>query len=175
MCCIFLRGGEWRSYYPDKETGWSEYWIGFQGENMDSKVSSGFFLCRTSSVSCRIQWIHCQSLWWSHTCSHPAGTSFSAVVGGNCKSPSRYSAYRGARNCRLQTEKSVVLVNMAKTALISSLEEDVSMPEIAERLNVSYTKFRRLFKEYTGMSPAQYFINLKIHRAKEMLRGAMRQ
>ena len=31
-------------------------------------------------------------------------------------------------------------VNMAKTALISSLEEDVSMPEIAERLNVSYTK-----------------------------------
>ncbi len=60
---------------------------------------------------------------------------------------------------------------MAKTALISSLEEDVSMPEIAERLNVSYTKFRRLFKEYTGMSPAQYFINLKIHRAKEMLRG----
>ena len=50
--------------------------------------------------------------------------------------------------------------------------EDVSMPEIAERLNVSYTKFRRLFKEYTGMSPAQYFINLKIHRAKEMLRGS---
>ena len=45
------------------------------------------------------------------------------------------------------------------------------MPDIAERLNISYTKFRRLFKEYTGQSPARYFINMKIHRAKEMLRG----
>ena len=46
------------------------------------------------------------------------------------------------------------------------------MPEVAEHLNISYTTFRHAFKKYIGLSPAQYFINLKIHRAKEMLRGS---
>ena len=64
------------------------------------------------------------------------------------------------------------LIDKAKAFLQESVETEISMPEVAEHLNISYTKFRRLFKEYTGQSPAQYFINLRIHRAKEMLRGS---
>ncbi len=53
----------------------------------------------------------------------------------------------------------------------TSVEENVSMPDIARKLNVSYATFRHTFKKYTGLSPAQYFINLRLHRAKELLRG----
>ena len=53
----------------------------------------------------------------------------------------------------------------------ASVETDLRMPEVAEHVGVNYTSFRNLFKQYTGLSPAQYFINLKIHRAKEMLRS----
>ena len=52
-----------------------------------------------------------------------------------------------------------------------SVETDLRMPDVAEHVGVNYTTFRTLFKQYTGLSPAQYFINLKIHRAKEMLRS----
>ena len=31
--------GEKHSYFPDPETGWSEYWIGFNGSNVDSRTS----------------------------------------------------------------------------------------------------------------------------------------
>ena len=45
------------------------------------------------------------------------------------------------------------------------------MPNVALALNVSYTTFRRLFKHYTGLAPSQYFINLRLHRAKQLLRS----
>ena len=75
------------------------------------------------------------------------------------------------RNALKKDEESVNIVNTAKNLMNDWIEESIKMPDIADRLNISYTKFRRLFKQYTGQSPAQYFINLRIHRAKEMLRG----
>ena len=76
------------------------------------------------------------------------------------------------RKSLLQNDtEAMKIVNMAKNAMNDALEENVSMPDIAGQLSISYSKFRRIFKQYTGQSPAQYFINMKIHRAKEMLRG----
>ena len=63
------------------------------------------------------------------------------------------------------------IVERAKIFMQESLEEEIRMPDVAEHLNISYTTFRHVFRKYTGLSPAQYFINLRIHRAKEMLRG----
>ena len=40
---FLLFPGEWHSYRPDKDTGWKEYWIGFQGPVIDSRVENGFF------------------------------------------------------------------------------------------------------------------------------------
>ena len=40
---FLLFPGEWHCYYPEKSTGWKEYWIGFSGEFIDNLVSRGFF------------------------------------------------------------------------------------------------------------------------------------
>ena len=44
-----------------------------------------------------------------------------------------------------------------------------SPEDVAEELQVGYSWFRKTFKTHTGMAPGQYFIDLKIQRAKEML------
>ncbi|MBL4676609.1 MAG: helix-turn-helix transcriptional regulator [Mucilaginibacter sp.] len=36
-------------------------------------------------------------------------------------------------------------------------------------MQVGYSWFRKAFKSYTGLSPGQYYIQLKIERAKELL------
>ena len=41
---ILLFPGEWHSYYPDKETGWDEYWVGFRGIHIDKRVEKRFFI-----------------------------------------------------------------------------------------------------------------------------------
>ena len=55
------------------------------------------------------------------------------------------------------------------------LMKDVDNPRdfeaIARELGVSYSWFRKTFKEYTGISPAQYQLPQRLLKAKEMLTG----
>ena len=39
---IVLFPGQWHSYCPDKNTGWNEYYIGFEGSIIDEIVKCGF-------------------------------------------------------------------------------------------------------------------------------------
>ena len=77
-----------------------------------------------------------------------------------------------ARSHRLhQRSKTLLIIDKAKTFLQEQIESDITMQEVAEHLNLSYSAFRHLFKKHIGISPTQYYKNLKLHRAKEMLKG----
>ena len=39
----------------------------------------------------------------------------------------------------------------------------------AENHHIGYSYFRKMFKQYTGIAPVQYHLDLKIQRAREML------
>ena len=61
-------------------------------------------------------------------------------------------------------------INQARVLMHENLESSISIQDIAERVGMSYSSFRKLFKEYTGLSPASYFQDLKLQRAKDLLR-----
>lgn len=48
--------------------------------------------------------------------------------------------------------------------------QELTVKEIAKRCNVSEIYFRRLFKDYSGLSPTEYIINSKLTRAKQYLK-----
>ena len=62
----------------------------------------------------------------------------------------------------------VDMINRARLRIRESLESDLTIQKIAEDLGVSYSNFRKLFKEYTGLSPATYQQDLRLLRAKEL-------
>ena len=53
--------------------------------------------------------------------------------------------------------------------IISSRLSDISPEEIARELFMSYSGFRRAFKQYTGFSPAKYILDARFSKAKEEL------
>lgn len=63
-------------------------------------------------------------------------------------------------------------ISKAKFLLQEALESDVSMTAIAKQLMVSYSKFRKDFKQVTGMSPNQYHLELRLGKASELLRAS---
>ena len=51
-------------------------------------------------------------------------------------------------------------------------EEILSASAISKaRENISYSWFRKVFKDYTGYAPAKYFQELKLRKAKQLLVG----
>lgn len=46
---------------------------------------------------------------------------------------------------------------------------NASMEEVADKLNMGYSSFRKLFRDYTGMSPGQYQMQHKIKNAMSLL------
>jgi ABC-type sugar transport system ATPase subunit len=48
-------------------------------------------------------------------------------------------------------------------------EEEIDFQQLAETLAMSYDNFRRRFKAQIGQSPNQYFLSVKMDRAKEFL------
>ena len=45
------------------------------------------------------------------------------------------------------------------------------MEDVATEAGMGYSKFRKVFRDYTGFPPAQYFLHLKMERAKDYLLG----
>ena len=43
------------------------------------------------------------------------------------------------------------------------------MPELAKSFHISDDHFRRLFKRYTGIAPYDYYLELKMRRARHLL------
>lgn len=168
---FLLFPGEWHSYAPVRETGWKEYWVGFTGANVDSRVVAGFFSkdkpVYTIGYSETIVELYREAI----RCATRQEPFFQQLLAGVVNHILGLM-FMTSRNNRLQTDdEMLLLVDKAKAFMQDSVEEDIKMPDVAQYLNVSYTHFRHIFKKYTGLSPAQYFINLRLHRAKEMLRG----
>ena len=44
------------------------------------------------------------------------------------------------------------------------------MEQVAASLNLSYGRFRHVFKQQIGLAPHQYHLQVRINRAKELLR-----
>jgi len=68
-----------------------------------------------------------------------------------------------------KNQAQVDMINRARMLIRKALESNLTIQQVAEELGVSYSNFRKLFKEYTGLSPATYQQELRLLRAKELL------
>ena len=163
--------GEWHTYSPDPETGWKEYWIGFKGINIDSRVAAGFFskhspiyrigyndtlisLFKEAIQVAKKQEKHFQQL-LAGIVNYMLGLAFSIDS-----------------NKKLKNSINLEFVNRARAFMLENIESNIEIPEVADYLHISYSSFRHIFKQYTGIAPSQYYLNLKIQRAKDMLKSS---
>jgi len=61
-----------------------------------------------------------------------------------------------------QIQKGCILIR-------EKIHQRFTIEEIAGNLNMGYSSFRKMFKQFTGISPLQYTLNLKVEKAQEML------
>ena len=74
-------------------------------------------------------------------------------------------------NKKIKASMNHEIVEKARQYMHQHIDKNLEIPSIAEYLNISYSSFRHTFKQYTGIAPSQYYLNLKLQRAKDMLRS----
>lgn len=165
---ILLFPDEWHSYYPDPNTGWEEYWVGFRGVHIDRRVERGFFTKEIPlhQIGLNISIIDLYENIMKVATKEQSGyqqmiSSIVLHILGNIYYQERNNSFKNT----FITEK----INEARIIMKEKVENPPSAEEVACQIGMGYTWFRRMFKEYTGNSPAQYQIQLQIMRAKELL------
>ncbi|MBQ9138395.1 MAG: AraC family transcriptional regulator [Alistipes sp.] len=165
---IILYPNEWHNYAPDKEHGWSEYWIGFRGAIAAQLFDSEHFtrnnallnighsnsvisLYREAIRLAEGQNIGCQQL-ISSIVVHLAGL-----------------IHYKYKNRRLGSSYAEEIIDEARQIMREQIDRSLRAEDIAKRLCVGYSWFRQTFKRITGVSPSRYQQMLLISRAKELL------
>ena len=164
---FLLFPGEWHSYHPDKQTGWKEYWIGFNGHFMDNLIEKKFFSKDRPVFKVNIHEdivaLYNEAI--TAAVKQKSGfQQFLAGIVGRLLS----LAYFYDRNSQFEESDTAKKISQAKVMIQDSFA-DISPEDIASRLCISYSSFRKTFKEYTGFSPARYISEVRMGKAKELL------
>lgn len=164
---FLLFPGEWHNYHPDRRTGWDEFWIGFSGEVIDNRVANGFFSRQRPILNVGISDEMVSMYRRAVDIAVEQKTGYQQVLAGivNLMMGIAYSADRNYQIGGTDVEDRI---NRAKI-LISEEFRDIKPQDIARRLNMSYSSFRKIFREYTGFAPMQYIQELRIRKSKELL------
>jgi len=165
---FFLFPGEWHSYEPDKEKGWESYWLGFDGLQAAKLLESKLISPENPVVEIGYDEEIVNLCYKILEICKSERPGFQQFLSGMLVHLLAYFLYREKNKSWSDKE---VLTKMEKARLImrEKFSTSISPEDIARMLNMSYTWFRRMFKQYTGLAPSQYLIQLKIQKAKELL------
>ena len=167
---FMLFPGEWHSYHPTGPTGWKKFWIGFQGRNVDDRVRAGF-LAPTKPIYHVGFHDSIVRLYRSAYDAAVAEEAYAQQLMAGIVNHLIGLMYALERNIELKSrnQSHVDLMNRARLRIREELESPLTIQQVADDLGMSYSNFRKLFKEYTGLSPATYQQDLRLQRAKELL------
>ena len=165
---FFLMPGVWHTYKPIENSGWNEYWIGFKGEIIQKIVDEGFFLNRAPvfniGLNERIIDLYLKAI----EIAREERAGYQQALSGIVMHILGLMYYRD-KTRDFEDQELIKKINKAKVIMRESVYKNLVAEEIAKELNISYSGFRRAFKEFTGTSPSQYMLELKLNQAKLLL------
>jgi len=166
-CMFLLFPGEWHTYRPSSETGWNEMWIGFQSTQMDSWLESGLFSKGSPIFNVGIH-DDISSLYNAAIkTAKEQEAGFQQVLGG-IVAHLLSLAYFYDKNSSYRSSGYRESISRAKI-LIDEQYKTITPEALAEALGMGYSNFRKMFKEYTGFSPARYINEVRFNKTKELL------
>ncbi len=156
------------SYGPRSQTGWTEYWIEFDGSQVRNLRSNniisaqapiivpgrddglvGIFHNIIAILKSRLLYRHYLSSLGLQLLARGLSLASSSAEHGNVDD---------------------FVVNRAMAYLNENFDREIDYEQLALDLDIAYNRFRSVFKKQTGLPLHQYLLKVRMDRARELLR-----
>jgi len=164
---FLLFPGEWHSYCPDPSTGWNEYWIGINGEIIDQWVEKGFFSKESPIFKVGLNEDIISLYKRAIIIAEAQEACFQQALSGIACNLLGMAVYLSKNRSFIGSDVAAQ-INKAKITIHENIST-IRPEDLAKMMCMSYSRFRKTFKEYTGFAPSQFIQEVKIKTAKEML------
>jgi AraC-like DNA-binding protein len=161
--------GVWHRYRPHLETGWDEYWVECDGKALEDAIQrTGLDPAKPvlrvghddALLRCFLDIM--ETIRLEPPCFQAIVGMQSMVLLAQLRSLLQKVREQGATSSERIARQSIVLMR-------EHLGGQIIWEDVAKKAGVSYSSFRRLFRKTTGRSPGDYFIEMKINRARQLL------
>ncbi len=165
---IILHPNLWHRYKPLKDKGWKEHYIGFNGDFAARIIEKNIHLRKSPIIhigfqeNILIDFLKIIDLVKTERPGYQQISSGLAIqILGQIITLIKNKNFRNSPIENI-IQKSCLMIrdNMHQTLMIKDLARD---------LDVNYSLFRKSFKRYTGLSPNQYHLSLRIKQASFQL------
>src|ERR1700744_5771111 len=166
--CFFLFPGVWHRYKPDPQSGWEEYWVGFKGYYPDHLMKQHFFDKKRPFIDTGLnedlQRLFHQLL----DCVKSSISGYHQIISGVTL---EILGLVNSISLKEDPGMDITARSIAKARFMmrESIENPIGIDQLLEDIPMSYSKFRQAFKKTTGLSPNQYYLNIRLNKAKELL------
>jgi len=157
----------WHRYKPTEGSVWHTYWVGFGGaftprliRNLDITPTKP-----TQHIGSQETILRCfQEL--LNTAGYEL-SGYQQVMAGEVVK--LLGLLHAAQQQAIFANSDTDLVVQTAKSLLVQTQSSRSMEAVANELNMGYSKFRKLFKRYTGMSPGQFQLQHQMTQATHLL------
>lgn len=165
---FMLFPGEWHTFAPDPSTGWDDHWVGFNGSFIDDKIKHGFLTFKNCIFKVGVDERIINTYHEIFDIIYNEKKGFQQMVASLTISLIGRIYYVELNHSFGDSYMSRI-INQAKIIMKEDTTSSKSLEDIASSLNISYSLFRREFKNKCGISPGQYRLEIKLAKAKELL------
>ena len=162
---FLLRPGCWHSYSPDVTTGWTEYFIRFNGNVFSHAILQSIPQDNSLfQLPPRTQILFRDTLKWAGADNEDTQNLLQSLV-FNLIAHIAYSY----KSIPANGKKSSQPIVQARDYMERNINRPFCLKELSSELGISYSTFNQLFKLQTGLSPIRYLNQMRIQRAKYKL------
>lgn len=164
---LLLKPNTPHRYYPDENEGWKEYWVGFEGKIFDEYLQQ----TKIKNLLPKINYQSLSSI--DNILVDMINVMFYNKEGSQLLLVAEVLHLLGALNHKISNkylENPIEdRINEAKEIIKGDFHGDLTPEDVAEKIGMNYPQFRRMFKGYTGTSPAQFQMDVRLAKAEELL------
>ncbi|MGI5959980.1 MAG: AraC family transcriptional regulator [Massiliimalia sp.] len=168
--CFFLFKNVEHSYFADKETPWTKYWMGFSGE-----LSSAYLRHLGVSPDNPVLHIGIDSslvnLFFDTLDIFKTGFHSANMLHAATNLRCIFSRIIDLQFTKKLVVTGTITMNDIFEIMLSNLSRPLTLDELAEDTGMSKYSLIRKFREKTGYPPLEYFTRLKIQRACQLLKA----